>query len=87
LGIEVVTIDTRIVVASVDTYLHFAEAVNRLDLTQTQIKGLKEMAGEPANKEAAEGAVKSTVEAIEPKEVSKKVSKKAGQKILQRARP
>jgi hypothetical protein len=28
------TIDARIVIASVDTYLHFAEAVNRLDLTQ-----------------------------------------------------
>lgn len=31
-GIELLTIDIRIVVASVDTYLHFAEAVNRLDL-------------------------------------------------------
>src|SRR5438876_11308148 len=33
-GIEVVTIDTRIVVASVDTYLRFAEAVNRLDMSE-----------------------------------------------------
>jgi hypothetical protein len=33
-GIELLTIDVRIVVASVDTYLRFAEAVNRLDLTQ-----------------------------------------------------
>jgi hypothetical protein len=32
LGIEVVTIDARVVVASVDTYLRFAEATNRLDL-------------------------------------------------------
>jgi gas vesicle structural protein len=31
-GIELVTIDVRVVVASVDTYLHFAEATNRLDL-------------------------------------------------------
>src|SRR3954463_15694353 len=31
-GIELLTIDARIVVASVDTYLRFAEAVNRLDL-------------------------------------------------------
>jgi hypothetical protein len=31
-GIELLTIDARIVVASVDTYLHFAEATNRLDL-------------------------------------------------------
>ena len=33
-GIELLTIDARIVIASVDTYLHFAEAVNRLDLLQ-----------------------------------------------------
>lgn len=32
-GIEVLTIDARIVIASVDTYLRYAEAVNRLDLT------------------------------------------------------
>ena len=32
-GIELITIDARVVVASVDTYLRFAEAVNRLDLT------------------------------------------------------
>jgi hypothetical protein len=31
-GIEVLTIDARVGVASVDTYLRFAEAVNRLDL-------------------------------------------------------
>ena len=33
-GIELLTIDARIVLASVDTYLRFAEAVNRLDLLQ-----------------------------------------------------
>jgi gas vesicle structural protein len=33
--IELLTIDARIVIASVDTYLRFAEAVNRLDLTET----------------------------------------------------
>jgi gas vesicle structural protein len=32
-GIELLTIDARIVIASIDTYLRFAEAVNRLDLT------------------------------------------------------
>ena len=31
-GIEILTIDIRIVVASVDTFLRFAEATNRLDL-------------------------------------------------------
>ena len=32
IGIEILTIDARIVIASVDTYLRFAEAVNRVDL-------------------------------------------------------
>ena len=31
-GIEILKIDVRVVVASVDTYLRFAEACNRLDL-------------------------------------------------------
>ena len=35
IGIELITIDARIVIASVDTYLRFAEAVNRLDLAET----------------------------------------------------
>ena len=38
-GIELLTIDVRIVVASVDTYLRFAEAANRLDLSQTGAEG------------------------------------------------
>lgn len=42
-GIELLTIDARIVIASVDTYLRFAEAVHRLDLTQDGSKGLPEM--------------------------------------------
>ena len=33
-GIELLTIDARIVIASVDTYLRFAEATNRLDLLE-----------------------------------------------------
>src|SRR2546429_2212045 len=43
IGIELITIDARIVIASIDTYLRFAEAVNRLDLTQTEAAGLKEL--------------------------------------------
>ncbi len=43
IGIEVLTVDARIVVASVDTYLRFAEAVNRLDLTETELGGLPEL--------------------------------------------
>ena len=44
-GIEVLTIDARIVVASVDTYLRFAEAVNRLDISRDK-EGLPELAGD-----------------------------------------
>jgi gas vesicle structural protein len=43
-GIEVLTIDARIVIASVDTYLRFAEAVNRLDLANSDdSEGLPEL--------------------------------------------
>jgi hypothetical protein len=46
-GIELLTIDARIVVASVDTYLRFAEAVNRLDLAETSdAKGLPDLFGD-----------------------------------------
>jgi gas vesicle structural protein len=41
-GIELLTIDARVVVASVDTYLRFAEAVNRLDISQDK-PGLTEV--------------------------------------------
>lgn len=45
-GIELLTIDARVVVASVDTYLRFAEAVNRLDLlAANQSKSLGDLAG------------------------------------------
>jgi gas vesicle structural protein len=43
IGIELVTIDARVVIASIDTYLRFAESVNRLDLTQTELAGLPEL--------------------------------------------
>jgi hypothetical protein len=44
-GIELVTIDARIVIASVDTYLRFAEAVNRLDISQEK-EGLPGLVGD-----------------------------------------
>jgi hypothetical protein len=43
-GIELLTIDARIVVASVDTYLRFAEATNRLDLYEKGGKTLPDIA-------------------------------------------
>jgi hypothetical protein len=45
-GIELITIDARIVIASVDTYLRFAEAVNRLDLTENGPRGLPDLMGD-----------------------------------------
>ncbi len=42
-GIELLTIDARIVIASVDTYLRFAEATNRLDLYEHGGKDLPEL--------------------------------------------
>jgi hypothetical protein len=54
-GIELITIDARIVVASVDTYLRFAEAVNRLDLAQEKA-GLPDLV-EGGSKEISKGKV------------------------------
>jgi len=64
IGIELITIDARIVIASVDTYLRFAEAVNRLDLTQTGqqqtlpglIEDLQETSANKRTKGVLEGA-------------------------------
>src|SRR5690348_831340 len=43
-GIELLVVDARIVVASVDTYLRFAEAVNRLDIAASDdSEGLPEL--------------------------------------------
>ncbi|HEX6351420.1 gas vesicle protein GvpJ [Actinophytocola sp.] len=42
-GIELLTIDARVVIASVDTYLRFAEAVNRLEISNTEQKGLPDL--------------------------------------------
>jgi gas vesicle structural protein len=43
-GIELLTIDARIVIASVDTYLRFAEAVNRLDIAhEDESQGLPQL--------------------------------------------
>lgn len=44
IGIEILTVDARIVVASVDTYLRFAEAVGRLNLQEADdSEGLPEL--------------------------------------------
>lgn len=65
-GIELLTIDARIVIASVDTYLRFAEATNRLDLAEKG-KDLPEVINElregGAEKKTS-GAIKGVKRAI-----------------------
>jgi len=65
IGIELVTIDARIVIASVDTYLRFAEQVNRLDLAQTELAGLPELQEKGAEKET-EGAIEGVKDELTP---------------------
>src|SRR5690349_10862798 len=65
-GIEILTIDVRVVVASVDTYLRFAEAANRLDLSQTGQKGLPDLIGdvtEGGSRRKVKGATQGALDA------------------------
>ncbi|RFS83835.1 gas vesicle structural protein GvpA [Actinomadura spongiicola] len=63
-GIEILTVDVRIVIASVDTYLRFAEAVNRLDIAHDGtsqglpqvLDGMQESGAKKKTKGALEGA-------------------------------
>jgi hypothetical protein len=73
-GIEILSIDVRVVIASVDTYLRFAEAANRLDLYAEGVKpkGLTDMVQDitqaPAQgiaKGKTRGALEGAVEQIE----------------------
>ncbi|MDX3242022.1 gas vesicle structural protein GvpA [Streptomyces sp. ME18-1-4] len=68
-GIEILKIDVRVVVASVDTYLRFAEACNRLDLEAGPRKspGLPEIVGEVTESGArgkSKGALSGAAETI-----------------------
>jgi hypothetical protein len=78
IGIELITIDARIVIASVDTYLRFAEAVNRLDLTETEAAGLAELRDGGGSDKKAKGAIEGAKEAFsgDGGEPSTKPSKK-----------
>jgi hypothetical protein len=61
-GIELLTVDARVVVASVDTYLRFAEAVNRLDLSENHQKGLPDLIDD-MNEGGAKHKTKGALEA------------------------
>jgi hypothetical protein len=67
IGIEILTIDARIVIASVDTYLRFAEAVNRLDLQATDdSQGLPELM-ESVTSGGAKSKTKGALEGVKEK--------------------
>jgi hypothetical protein len=66
-GIELLTIDARIVVASVDTYLRFAEATNRLDLYEKggeDLPGVIERMQQGGSKGKVRGVLSGAKEAI-----------------------
>ncbi|MEV0700224.1 gas vesicle protein GvpJ [Saccharopolyspora sp. NPDC050389] len=65
-GIEILTVDARVVVASVDTYLRFAEATNRLDLDQKGGKDLPELM-EGMTQSGVEGKTKGVIDAAKDK--------------------
>src|SRR5881396_2460470 len=67
IGIEIVTIDARIVIASVDTYLRFADAVNRLDIADnSQAEGLPQLIQEMTSG-GAESKTKGAIEGVKDK--------------------
>ncbi|MFD0067985.1 MULTISPECIES: gas vesicle structural protein GvpA [unclassified Streptomyces] len=68
-GIEILKIDARIVVASVDTYLRFAEACNRLDLEHdSRSKTVPELfGGGPVSKTIGKAGAKRTARSLADK--------------------
>ncbi|MET7540210.1 gas vesicle structural protein GvpA [Streptomyces sp. NPDC056637] len=68
-GIEILKIDARIVVASVDTYLRFAEACNRLDLEHdSRSKTVPELfGGGPVSKTIGKAGAKRTARSLTDK--------------------
>jgi hypothetical protein len=67
-GIELLTVDARIVIASVDTYLRFAEAVGRLNLLEADdsqgLPQLMDTAVSGAAKSKTKGAIEGAKEAV-----------------------
>jgi hypothetical protein len=67
IGIEILTVDARIVVASVDTYLRFAEAVGRLNIQENdQSEGLPQLI-ESMTSGGAESKTKGAIEGVKDK--------------------
>jgi hypothetical protein len=67
-GIELLRIDARVVVASVDTYLRFAEAAGRLGVGQSEPAGLPDLMNDlqsSGSKSKAKGMLEAAQEQIE----------------------
>lgn len=70
LGLELLTVDARIVVASVDTYLRFAEAVDRVVLGPAPSTNLKDLIGDGMKsgaKKSVKGAAGGAKDSIKDK--------------------
>jgi hypothetical protein len=66
-GINILTINARVVVASVDTYLRFAERVNRLDLAESKGEGVRDLVQDVQQigaGDSVKGATKPVLEAV-----------------------
>ena len=72
LGIELLTVDARVVIASVDTYLRFAEATNRLELEDKE-RGLPELIGDIGGR-----VIEDVAEKVVAEKVGKPVRKVKG---------
>jgi gas vesicle structural protein len=67
IGIEILTVDARIVVASVDTYLRFAEAVGRLNIQENDTsEGLPQLI-ESMTSGGASSKTKGAIEGVKEK--------------------
>ncbi|MFI1306431.1 gas vesicle structural protein GvpA [Streptomyces sioyaensis] len=98
-GIELLKIDARIVVASVDTYLRFAEACNRLDLeagrkAPSQLTDIVGEVTEGGSHGKAKGALSGAAEAVsdalkgdDDEEHEEKQKEPAGRRERQARRP
>jgi hypothetical protein len=60
-GIELLRVDVRVVIASVDTYLRFAEAANRVDMGAEEPKDLTGVVGD-LTESGAKGKTKGALE-------------------------
>ena len=79
LGIELLTIDARVTIASVDTYLRFAEATVRLELEERGGRSLPDLLTE-GTEHAVEGVAARVVEG-KVEEGLGKVGEKVGDKV------